>query len=506
MKAALYARVSTQREEQQNSLHNQELIAEEIALKNGLAIEKKYIESVSGRGYKNRKVIQQLIEDARKGEFQVLIVKSVSRLSRDVVQSRRIADQIERLGIRLILPEDNYDSKHSNNKFNFTLMALFAEQESEKLSERIKMGLRASAREGNYTGSTPPYGYRINKKLKKLEIDDEYAPIVKEIFDLYLYDGWGMSKIGNHLMSRKVKPPRAAVGATNAGIRWHQQTVKNILQNPHYTGTLVQQRTCTSNILAESESYRLRTMVDENNQEIKENAHTPIINQRQFADVQSLIQLKSQNRSNGHKSLFAHIAVCADCGIGMHYKSDRCKSGAYICGGYVKHTKRFCTAHTIEESKLIKTILEDVSSMVNKHHTSESLYSLAKKKSSALLASNEKQIVFLDRQYNSLCNDFEYYVSLHKKGIFSDEQLKQKNDEIQTKQSMILEQKVTLEKEKAEKKDMEANVHAFEKIINQFLNLDIHDKDVLKNVLRRLVDKIVVHENQEIEIYYKFRP
>lgn len=429
MKTVLYARVSTLREEQQNSLNNQEIIAEETAQKYGLTIDKKYTESVSGKGYKNRTVIQQLLEDARQGAFQVLIVKSVSRLSRNLVQSRKIAEEIERLGIRLIVPEDNYDSKIDSSKFQYSIMALLAEQESEKLSSRIKMGLRASARDGNFTGSIAPYGSKINRDLKKLEIDDEYAPVAKEIFDLYLYEEWGMSKIGNHLMRHKIKTPRAAAGAINAGTRWHQQTIKSILQNRHYTGALVQQRTCTSNILAESESYKIRNTVDDKDQVIIENAHEPIIDHKQFEAVQSLMQLKSRNRSNGNKSLFSHMAICADCGLGMHFKSDRSKTGAYICGGYVKHTKSFCSAHTIQESKLIETILEDVSSMV-KFNTSESSHALAKKKATATIATNEKQIAIIDKQYNDLNNEFEHYVSIHAKGIINDAQLKRKNDDI----------------------------------------------------------------------------
>lgn len=499
MKAALYARVSTHREEQKNSLHNQDLIAQKLATDMGMTIERKYIESVSGRGLKNRKAIQELLKDARNGVFEVLIVKSVSRLSRDLVKSKEIANQLERLGVRLIMPEDHYDSDDSDNTFNFNLMALFAEHESVKMSEKIKLGIRASAREGNFTGSVAPFGYRLIEKSKRLEIDEETGPFVQEIFNLYLYNGWGMSKIGNYLMENNIKAP-------GGGKRWHQNTVSGILKNPHYTGMLVQHRTSTSKFLAESESYRLRNSVEENNQVSIENAHPPLISHKQFQEVQNLIESKKQNRSNGKESLFAHIAFCADCGIGMNYKADRRKKGAYVCGGYVKHTKKFCSSHIIEEAKLIETISQDVSSMVEGQHNRNAFYDLAKMKASALQTTINQQITILDKEYKSLDDDFEYYVSLHKKDLCTDVQLLNKNTDIQTQQSEILERKMELEREKEQKKDMEANIHAFERIIDRFLKLDIRDKDILKSVLRQLIDKILVYENQEIVIHYKFLP
>nr|WGD73480.1 recombinase family protein [Bacillus subtilis] len=243
MKGVLYARVSTQREEQKNSLHNQVVLGESIAKEKGIMIIDRYLDSKSGTGIKSREGIQHLIEDAKARKFDVVIAKSVSRLGRNMLQSLQTADQLERLNIRLILPEDNYDSDTSSTRLMFNLKAVLAEEESAKLSERVKLGLQSSARDGKFASSIPPYGYKINPTTKKLEVDEEFAPTVKKIFNLYLYEGWGMSRIGNYLMKMKVIPPRAAVGIRNGGTRWHQQTIKNILTNPNYTGNLVQHRT-----------------------------------------------------------------------------------------------------------------------------------------------------------------------------------------------------------------------------------------------------------------------
>ena len=321
MKSAIYSRVSTQREEQKNSLHNQIVLAENIARENQLLIVARYTDSISGTGLKNREGIQKLLEDATAKKFDTVIAKSISRLGRNMLQSLQIADQLERLQIRLILPEDAYDTKTSSTRLMFNLKAALAEEESAKLSERVKLGLQASARDGKVKCPLPPYGYKINPITKKLEIAEEYARIVKNIFDFYLHKGWGMSKIGNHLMRLKVATPRSVSGASNAGFRWHQQTIKTILSNPTYTGKLVQHRSETTKHLGKSETYKLRRPVDANHQIIVENTHPAIISQEDFEAVQALMKSKRQARSNGRESLFANIAVCADCGCGMHFKT-----------------------------------------------------------------------------------------------------------------------------------------------------------------------------------------
>lgn len=131
MKCAIYAGVSTKREEQKNSLQNQIALAESIAKEQGFTVVERYIDNgISGSGMKNRAEILRLLDDAKKKEFDVVIAKSVSRLGRNTVNSMNTADELERNNIRLILPEDGYDTKSSNSRLNFNLRAVLAEEEN----------------------------------------------------------------------------------------------------------------------------------------------------------------------------------------------------------------------------------------------------------------------------------------------------------------------------------------------------------------------------------------
>lgn len=177
-----------------------------------------------------------MLDDAKKKKLDVVIAKSVSRLGRNTVNSMNTADNLEMNNIRLILPEDAYDTQTCNSRLNFNLRAVLAEEENLSLSNKIKWGLKSGAIQGNRVVSVPPFGYCTNSVTKKLEIDESTAPIVKEIFRLYLHEGLGMFSIGNLLMRREVSTPRASSGAANAGHKWHQNTIKGILTNPVYYG------------------------------------------------------------------------------------------------------------------------------------------------------------------------------------------------------------------------------------------------------------------------------
>jgi len=273
MNCVIYARVSTRREEQKNSLQNQIALAENIAREYGFTVVERYIDNgISGSGMKNRTVILRLLDDAKKKKFNAVIAKSVSSLGRNTLQSLELAHQLESSSIRLILPEDGYDTNTSKSRLMFNLKAILAEEENSSLSNKIKWGLKSSASQGKRVVSVAPFGYCINSLTKKLEVEDSAAPIVKEIFRLYLHEGWGMFSIGNLLMRRSIPTPRATSGVANGGTKWHQNSIKGILTNPVYTGKQVFHREETTGILAASETYKVRHKINKEEQVVIENA------------------------------------------------------------------------------------------------------------------------------------------------------------------------------------------------------------------------------------------
>lgn len=501
MKCAIYGRVSTDREEQKHSLKNQLVLAEKIAMDLGFIVVARYIdEGISGAGVRNRDGIQSLLEDAKGSKFDTVIAKSVSRLGRNTLQSLQTAQQLEKHNIRLILPEDNYDTEKSQSRFMFNLKAILAEEESAKLSERIKLGLQSRARQGKVKASLPPFGYKFNPLSRKLETDETYAPIVKDIFKYYLKEDWGMSKIGNHLMRKQIPTPRTVSGASNAGIRWHQQTIKHILTNPVYIGCLVQHRSETTGRLSDSESYKIRKLIDREHHIIVENTHDAIISREEFDGVQALMKTKGTNKSNGKESLFAHLAKCGDCGCGMHYKPDR-RNGAYVCGGYVKHTTSYCTSHIIEEKILLEAIRKVVKAV-----NLEMVYGVVEGQASVKHVAINKEIKSIERREQKLKQHFDSLLSLHGDGAITTHQFKEKNNTITEQQLEIANQKFKLHSQLDKKKDSDKNIQALKKVVESFLNLDKEDRQEMKSLLQSLIKNIEVYENGKIKIHYNLAP
>lgn len=499
MKCVIYARVSTKREEQKNSLENQVSLAERMAKEYGFTIVGRYIDNgVSGTGFKNRLEITRLLDAAKSKKFDVVIAKSVSRLGRNLSKSLSLADDLEQEGIRLILPEDDYDTETSKSRFMFNLKAILAEEESSKMSERIKLALREKANQGEYKASQAPYGYTINPINKKLEVNEETAAIVKEIFRLYLYEGWGMFKISNYLMKIGTPAPRK-------GKKWHQNTIKGMLNNQAYIGRLVHCKEETLNTLAKSELYKKRKQVETDKQVLIENAHPSLIPEEDFQAVQELMRKKGRHKSNGKESLLAHIAQCADCKSGMHFKPDR-RNGAYVCGGYVKHTTSYCSSHIIEESLLLSAVKADLKSMIIDTVKVEKLYGIAEKKVTTLQSSLSKELKQIDRNIDKLNNQVSSLLTLHADGAMTTDMFKQQSERISIQLQDLANRKAHLQSALATKKDNTEQLQAFKKEVERFSELDIEDESILKQVLQRLINKIEVYEEGKIKIHYNLSP
>ncbi|MFC0474991.1 zinc ribbon domain-containing protein [Robertmurraya beringensis] len=200
------------------------------------------------------------------------------------------------------------------------------------------------------------------------------------------------------------------------------------------------------------------------------------------------------------------MAVCADCGSGMHFKSDR-RNGAYVvCGTYVKHSSSFCSSHIIEEKKLLKLVRNDAQNLMKSANNIDELYGLAEEKALLKQSSILKKIKSLENQAEKLSNQFNSLLSLHAEGIITKDQFKVKNQSISELQLALANRKMELESQLEQKKNQEKNILAFKRIVDNFLNLDEKDQLDMKQILQRMIDKIKVSEEGEIDIHYNLAP
>lgn len=503
LKVAIYARVSTTRDAQKDSIDNQIAYAIDLITRNGWTVAGTYIDNgISGLRVKNRAEMQRLLADAKKQKFDAVIAKSVSRLGRNLVENLQTADIIVSSKVRLVLPEDNYDSATSQSKFNFNLRALLAEEDSATFSRRIKLGRQGSAKRGKYQASLPAYGYQRDEN-GNLVPDEETAPTVQSIFHWYLHNGWGMQKISNYLTEHGYPTPRTVSNAGNQGTVWQQSSIKYILTNVTNTGTLCQHREEVINHLSKE-----RAKIPEDKQIIFENAHPALISKEDFQAVQNLMKSKGTSHSNGQESLFAHLMLCPDCGHGMTYRKDRLKkqNGAYVCCGYVKRGKAFCSSHIIGYDTLLVVVKNDLKELIGSNVRLDRLFNAIKGnvglKHSALI----KELNKLNKQQEQLEKNVQGLITLFSNQAITLEQFTAQNQRNQAEQQVLAKRKTELESVLETQKDTEEQFRAFQKKIALFAQLDIDDEQVLKQLLHQVIQKIEVHQNGSIKIHYNIAP
>ncbi|GMA56456.1 hypothetical protein GCM10025858_09590 [Alicyclobacillus sacchari] len=235
---AIYARVSDESQVHGDSLDHQIAYAREYARRRASDAEEVWVvpdelvyvdEGITGLSMVKRPAVLRLLEDARHGRFDVLLCKGISRFARDTVDALTMLRSLIACGVQVISIEENFDSHRDRAEFVFTIHSALAQAESEKTSVRVRLGAMQKARSGRWNGR-PPDGYRLNRETQRLEIDDEQALVIRQIFAMYLA-GFGCRAIAERLNQQGI--------VTANGKLWSQRRIARILQNPVYCGEIV---------------------------------------------------------------------------------------------------------------------------------------------------------------------------------------------------------------------------------------------------------------------------
>lgn len=308
MKSAIYIRVSTNKEEQKQSLDNQKELFMNLLSEKGWDLYDIYLDIQSGTKTKKRPQLKRMIEDARMNKFDIILAKELSRLARNGQLSYEIKNLAENRGIHILTLDGAIDTLSGNTQM-FGLYIWMYEQESQRISERVKTALRVRAKGGKFKGSIPPYGYYVEHGV--LKIKDDFTPnIVRRIFNSYL-SGMGFDSIARELLEKGIPTPSMVAGKRNASPLWHGSGVRIILENPHYIGNLVQQRETSINVTSEK-----RKKNDPSNFVIIEDTHEPIITKEDFNVVQQLIAARKRKRPHA-KNTYSQIYLTVQIVVGV---------------------------------------------------------------------------------------------------------------------------------------------------------------------------------------------
>jgi len=320
--AAVYVRVSTTKESQKDSPEHQEGICREKARQIGLEIRDDliYEDRDSGTSIIERQAIRKLLEDARSHRFDAVIFASLSRFSRDLVDSmalkRILADSLR---IRLISIDENYDSGVDQDEFKFQIFSAVNQKQSEMISLSSRRGIRQSAMKGNFTGSIAPFGYRkaLVDGRKTLVPDEHESRIVRDIFELYTAHKLGEKAIANVLNERLIPSPKGGV--------WGSTTIQRILQNEAYMGVNVFGKYETIKVHSLTDLHDRRKKLVQRDKKMWERSsigrtHEAIVEPEMFRAAQDIRLQRGGGRRGGirhRKNIFAGLIFCEHCGASM---------------------------------------------------------------------------------------------------------------------------------------------------------------------------------------------
>jgi len=305
MNIAAYCRVSTDKEDQLNSLDVQKKFFVEYAEKTGNNLVKLYAdEGISGTKTKNRKEFLKMMADAERNMFDMIVVKDISRLARNTVDLLQSIRKLKALGIETMFLTANMTSM-GNSEFVLTIFGALAQEESANMSKRVKFGKKVNAEKGR----VPNIVYGYDKTLGDyfhLKINEKEAEIIRQIYKMYLNEGYGAFKIAKMLNERGLKTKRNA--------KWSQNAVCRILSNDIYVGRIINGKQEVRDFLTGERRDR-----DESEWMVVERPELRIIDDESFEKAretllgrQDAFNMTKERQSN--KYLFSTLIKCKECG------------------------------------------------------------------------------------------------------------------------------------------------------------------------------------------------
>lgn len=489
-KVATFSRVSTEMDSQKTSIKNQEDIYTSWIEKNNCILYKSYIDDgISGtKAYKRVKWLKML-EDGKKKEFDIVLCKSFSRFGRNMIETLSAIKELRENNIRVVFIEDNLDSETDMGKFG--LFSWLAQEESAKTSNRIKTVFQHFKEVGKIYNCIAPYGYDYDSNIKNFVINKLEAKVVKKVFKLYL-QGNGTNKIALILVSEGVPSKK--------GGTWRGNTVKNMILNEVYLGTLVQNKSQSIDV-----TIKKVNQIPQNEWIKHYNNHEAIIDQETFLKANNIFKANSEKAHKArfsikgmerasNLSLFSNLLRCS-CGYSMGIRRKKNRKPYYNCVEYEKvgvtcgHQSNFIQEEVLVDyikhklNVLIESSFESIE-IVDKNNVKISL----ENKLQSIGKQIDKQVVLS----NNLLN-------LYSDGTISAIQFKLQNESISNTLNTLINNKEVLEdKINNMPKD---NVKNFKKDVESIVKVPVEKWN--NSMLKEVIEKIEIDTNGIININWK---
>ena len=517
-KPALYIRLSREdgdREESNSIASQRELLTEFVDTQTDMTSPRLYTDDgYTGTDF-DRPDFQRMLVDLRAGLVDCVIVKDLSRFGRNYVGVGEYLEHVfPLLNVRFISVSDNVDSyldPRSVNNLVVPFKNILNDEYARDISNKVRASLDLKRRQGKFIGSFASYGYRKDPNdHSRLLIDDAAAAVVHDIFDWFLA-GTSVLGIAKRLNEQRIPNPSAYKRQQGMNYchpasdkldgLWPDSSVRRILHNPLYTGTMVQGKN-------RMKSYKLHISEAVPKEEwiTVEQTHEAIIPQELFDQAQSLFERDTRTAPT-HKQvyLFSGFLRCADCGKAMNRKQISQPYGSYhyyICSTFKKQHKGACTKHTIRSDRLEQAVLETLRCQISLAVEMDELIaeinrSGARSRSADHLQAERAQLTVererIEQMKLSLYPDW-------KAGDISREEYHQLKEQFEQQQARLDTRLASLQTRIDEAQNGVDETNSFLSQFVQYRSL----QTLTREVVVELIDMIYVHEGGKITIKFKF--
>lgn len=518
--AACYARLSV--DDMQDgtsvSIDTQVKILEDYCKENGIAIYDFYCDDgYTGTNF-NRPNFQRLLQDAEKRQFNMVVVKDLSRLGREYIGvGQYIEEYFPERNIRFVAIGDDYDSREKKNDLDFIvpMKNLFNQWYPAECSRKVRQALKAKAARGEYIGSHAAYGLqKVKDNIHTLEFDDAVAPNVIRIFTLIAYEGYGYTKIAKTFKKEKILTPSAyrAIKEEKPYDKdpydWNLATVSAIVHNEIYLGTLVSGR-------REKLSFKNKKVIKKDRQDciVVEDIVPALISQTLWDDAHSRIAARKRTTTSGFDNIFAGLIKCDKCGRALGFSSKKDRTPYYCCETYKKKGSDVCSSHyTIydEVYEAVLTNLQGIFYMIKNStaNFSEQIAATIMSEDSREKPNYDFAIEELQKQIKKIDQRYEQMYQDRLDGIISVQKFKELTTNDEEKQAKLQEGLRELIAKKEAVESSRDSIDFFVEKVKEFGDITSLDRTLLNTLVEKIVvgDRTLVDGEyvQNIKIHYKF--
>ncbi|AOK91370.1 recombinase family protein [Paenibacillus polymyxa] len=489
-KVAAYCRVSTDSEEQKESYTNQVNYYTQY-IQNNLEWEMADIfadEGISGTNTKNRTHFNRMIQDARNGKLDLILVKSISRFARNTLDLLKYVRELKSLGVAVFFERENINTLDTTGEVLLTILSSLAQDESRNISENSRWGILRGFQNGKvFCNTTRFLGYDKDEH-GELVINEPEAEIVRRIYEEYL-EGKSYQAIARGLMRDHIK-------TVTGGDTWWDSSITLILTNEKYYGALLQQKTVTVDFLTHK---RIKNKGQEQQYFIEDN-HEPIVSKEIFEAVQKEKKRRAKlkgsvmGESKRYSSKYALSSkVCCGC-CGAIFKrrtwnsNNPSKKVVWQCKTYVNEGKTACDAKSVDEQVLHSAFVRLFNRM---YENKKRLIKTLKANIESVLSSRVEQepLLNIEGQMQQLKSDLKELVNLKLRNQIDEIIYDEETNRLSSELNELRQQMLILEEEEDQKAKIKERV-------DEIIRVLISRQDILKqfddNLFNALVEKITI--------------